>query len=366
MKIQAAVLHEVRSPFVVETLDLAEPRAGEVLVKMRAVGVCRSDWHLVTGDTEHPLPVVAGHEGAGIVAAVGERVDALSVGDLVTLNWAPACRDCFYCRAGRPNLCETYLEPIWAGTMLDGTARLSRDGHPVFHYCGLAAFADHAVVPAAACVKMPNDLPHKVAALIGCAVATGVGAVLNTAKIQRGSGIAVFGSGGIGLAMIMAANLAGAERIVAVDPLPARRQFALSIGATEAIPPEAAIDEIRKLTAGRGADCVFEAVGDPGVQEQCLAAARPGGSVIFAGLAPMGSQTNLPGAILTRQEKTVAGCYYGTTDAVRDFPRYAELFSSGKLPLDRLATAEYSLAEINEAYRAMLAGETARGVIVFD
>src|ERR671922_2602438 len=180
MKIQAAVLYEPNRPFSVEALDLAPPRAGEVLVKVAAAGVCHSDWHLMTGATKHAMPVVPGHEGAGVVEAIGPGVTNLKPGDHVALNWAPSCGHCFYCLNDRPSLCETYVEPIWAGTMLDGTPRLSKDGNPVYHFSALACFADFAVVPQECCVPMPRDVPHTIAALIGCAVTTGVGAVINT------------------------------------------------------------------------------------------------------------------------------------------------------------------------------------------
>lgn len=255
MKIQAAVLHEVESPFTLETLELAEPREGEVLLRMLAAGVCRSDWHLVTGATRHPLPVVPGHEGAGRVEAVGPGVDSVRPGDLVTLNWAPACRNCFYCRVGKPNLCATYLDPIWAGTLLDGTVRLALNGQPVHHFCGLAAFAEYVVVPEASCVRMDANLAPTIAALIGCAVATGVGAVLNTAKVQQASSVAVFGAGGVGLNIVLAARLAGAEKIIVIDPEPARRELAQKCGATVTIGDEPdPVQAVREATEGRGAD----------------------------------------------------------------------------------------------------------------
>lgn len=366
MKTRAAVLYQINTPFKIETLDLAPPRHGEVLVKIAAAGVCHSDWHLMTGDTRHPLPVVPGHEGAGRVEAVGSGVTRVKPGDQVALNWSPNCGTCFYCLNGRPNLCSTYLEPIWAGTMMDGTPRLSKDGRPVYHYTALACFADYAVVPQECCVPLSPDVPPAVAALIGCAVTTGVGAVLNTAGVKPGSSVAVFGAGGVGLNMIMAAELAGAGRIIAVDRAEAKRAIALEFGATDALVAGPDTNNtIRQLTEGRGADYVFEAVGIPAVQEQCLDAARPGGTIVFSGLAPMGSNTNLPGAVITRQEKTVMGSYYGTANTARDFPFYAGLYLKGKLKLDRLITRTYTLDQINQAYADMLGGELARGVIVF-
>jgi len=367
MKVQAAVLHEVGFPFSVESLDLEPPRAGEVLVKIAAAGVCHSDWHLVTGATKHPLPIVPGHEGAGLVEAIGEGVTRLKAGDHIALNWAPNCGTCFYCLNDRPSLCATYVGPIWAGTMLDGTTRLSRDGRPVYHFSALACFAEYAVVPQECCVPMSNEVPLPVAALIGCAVTTGVGAVLNTARVRPGSSVAVFGAGGVGLSIILGAQLAGASRIIAIDRAEGKLEIAKEFGATDVVlaGPEAN-RAIHDLTEGRGADYVFEAIGNPAVQEQCLDAIRPGGTVVFAGVAPMGSSTNLPGAILTRQEKTVMGTYYGTANAARDFPLYADLYLKGKLDLNRLISKTYSLEQINDAYADMLSGEMARGVILFE
>lgn len=364
MQIQAAVFREPGRPFSVETLDLAPPRSGEVLIRMKAVGVCHSDYHLVTGATAHPVPCVVGHEGAGEIVETGPGVTRAVRGDHVALSWAPNCGTCFYCGKGRPSLCQTYLEPIWAGTMLDGTTRLSQGGKAVYHFSALACFADYAVVPEQCCVVMPDSVPWEAAAVIGCAVTTGVGAVLNTAKVERDSSVAVFGVGGVGLSIVMGAKAAGASTIVAIDPHPSRLEKARELGATH-LCSQGAVAAIREATEGRGADYVFEAVGDPRVQELCLDAARPGGVVVLSGIAPMGSGTNFPGAILTRQEKTVMGSYYGTADPARDFPLYAQMMADGRLPLDKLVTRRYRLDQIAEAYEDMLTGRTARGVVVF-
>jgi len=366
MKVKAAVFYEPGTPFKIETLDLEPPHHGEVLVKVAAAGVCHSDWHLMTGATKHPVPVVPGHEGAGIVEALGDEVNGLKVGDHVALNWAPNCGSCFYCLRDKPNLCTTYVGPIWAGTMMDGTTRFSKDGRPVYHFSAVACFADRVVVPQECCVHLSSEVPLDIAALIGCAVTTGVGAVLNTAKIEPGSSVAVFGAGGVGLSIIMGARLAGAGRIIAIDTHEAKGDIALSFGATDILMNQSGTnDSIRSMTGGRGADYVFEAIGIPAVQEQCLDAVRPGGTVVLAGVAPMGSNTNLPGAILTRKEKTVTGTYYGSANTARDFPLYAELYMNGKLDLGRLVSKTYSLEQINEAYAEMLAGEIARGMITF-
>ena len=366
MRIRAAVLEKVGGPLMVREVDLQAPQVGEVLVKIAACGVCHSDWHLVTGETKHPLPAVLGHEGAGVVTEVGAGVSSLVVGDHVALNWAPYCGECFYCSRGKVNLCEAYVGPMWAGVMQDGTTRLSENGNPIFHYCGLACLAEYVVVPDVSCVKMPTSLPHEIAAVIGCAVTTGIGSVLNTAKVEAGSSVAVFGAGGVGLSTIMGAVLAGATTIIAIDVHASRLEAAKEFGATHTVlAGRSTVQEIRELTEGRGADYVFEAIGNPMVQEQCLDAVRPGGEVIFSGLSAMGSSTNLPGAILVRQEKTVKGSYYGSANPPLDFAQYAQWYEGGLLPLDRLISKRYSLDEVNEAYADMLSGATRRGVVTF-
>jgi Zn-dependent alcohol dehydrogenase len=366
MQTTAALFETPGQPFRIVTLDLQPPQPGEVLVEMGAAGVCHSDWHLMTGATKHPVPVVPGHEGAGTVAAVGAGVTRVAVGDTVALNWAPSCGDCFYCRRGRPSLCQTYVEPIWAGTMLDGTTRLSLDGRPVYHFSALACFSERIVVSEVCCVPVPAAVPMEVAALIGCAVTTGVGAVLYTAGVEPGSTVAVIGAGGVGLSTVLGAKLAGATRIIVADIQEAKGDLVMALGATDFVVngPEATA-EIRRLTEGRGADYVFEAVGLPALQEQAFAATRPGGMTVLVGLSPMGSSTNLPGALLTREEKTVTGSYYGTADPGLEFPRLADRYLAGELDLDRLVTKRFPLDRINEAYAEMLGGEIARGVIVF-
>ena len=366
MKIKAALLVEQGQRFVIETLDLAEPQAGEVRVRIAASGVCHSDYHVMTGTTRHPVPCVCGHEGAGVVEAVGPGVTRVAPGDHVALSWTPDCGECFYCRRGRPNLCDTFTDPIWRGVMLDGTPRLSWKGQPVYHYCGLATFAEQVVVPQQSCVPIRKDLPLKVAALIGCAVATGVGAARYTAAVRPGESVVVVGCGGIGLNIVQGAALAGAGSIIAVDTHADKMTLARTFGATEALlAGDDAAAQIRALTGGRGADHVFEAVGLPSVQEAALEMVRPGGTLTLVGLAPMGAATNLPGAILTRKEITVRGSYYGTVYPQRDFPLFIDLYAGGRLKLDELISQEYPLEAINEAYDAMLTGGAARGVIVF-
>ena len=337
---------------------MQDPKAGEVLVRLAACGVCHSDYHLVTGDTKHPMPVVAGHEGAGVAR--------VKVGGHVVLSWAPDCGECHYCRRGKPNLCQTFTGPIWNGVMLDGTPRLSWKGQPVYHYCGTASFAQYTVVPQQSCVPVRSDAPLEIVSLIGCAVATGVGSVIYTAGVKPGESVVVYGCGGIGLNILQGAILSGAYPIIAVDTNAAKMQIARDFGATHTLlANNQTASAIRELTGGRGADHVLEAVGAPAVQEAALEAVAPGGTLTLVGLAPMGTGTNLPGAVIVRQEKTIKGSYYGTVNPQRDFPLFLDLYMAGRLHLDKLVTQQYRLEQINEAYEAMLGGEIARGVIVF-
>lgn len=364
---KAAVLYQPNTPLEVQDVKLEKPHAGEVLVQNLASGVCRSDWHVVTGDTTHPLPVVLGHEGAGIIREVGEGVTSLEAGDHVVLSWAPNCGTCYYCLHGQPQLCQTLVAPLWNGTLMDGTSRLSRQGDTVYHLSGLATFAEQSVVPERTCIPIRKDVPFQAASLVGCAVTTGVGAVVNTARLSPGDSVVVFGCGGVGLNILQGADLAGAGMIIAVDKAPAKMELAENFGATHTIlADEDPVPKIRELTEGRGADYAFEAVGIPELQEKALEAVRPGGALIIAGIAPMGSSTNFPGAILARQEKKVMGSYYGSSYPHRDFPRLLDLYAAGKLKLDELITQTYPLEDINQAFQDMLAGENARGVILFD
>ena len=332
---------------------------------MEAVGICHSDYHVITGDTVHLLPTVLGHEGFGTVFELGLGVKNLKYGDKVALSWAPACGQCYYCLHNSPALCKKFKAPIWNGTMQDGSPRFFDSAGSIFHYCGLGCFSEFIVAPIEACIPMPSNLPAEIGALIGCAVTTGVGSVLNTAKVTPGSSIVVIGCGGVGLSTIMGAKYAGAETILAIDRLPARLQAALDCGATAHATIENALTTVQDLTENRGADYVFEAVGRPELQASAIELARPGGKVIFSGLSPMNATFPLNGSMITREEKTIMGSYYGSATPSRDFMAYAELFQSGKLPLDRLITHRYSLSGINIAFRDMLEGVSRRGVVVF-
>jgi NDMA-dependent alcohol dehydrogenase len=361
----AAVLREVNAPLSLEDVELADPGPGEVLVRLRASGVCHSDWNVVTGATPNPLPAVLGHEGAGVVEAAGDGVSTVAEGDHVILSWLPACGRCFYCQAGRPALCDVAMEDMFRGTLPGGALRLSRDGESLHHYSYLSTFAERCVAPEACCVRIRADAPLDVAALVGCAVMTGVGAVVNRARVEPGSAVAVFGAGGVGLSAIMGARLAGARTIVAADPVRFKREKALELGATHAVDPagEDVAAYLRELTDGRGADYAFDTAGARGTVALAYEAVRRGGTVVAVGIPPLDATADLPGPSLPREEKVVTGSFYGSCRPHVDMPLLLDLFMEGRLPLDRLVSRTYPLADVNDAFSAMNAGEVARAVL---
>lgn len=368
---KAAVLHAPGEGFRIEEVDLAPPRAGEVRVALAASGVCRSDHHLATGATPHPMPVVCGHEAAGVVEEVGPGVTSIAHDDHVILSWAPACGGCFYCERDLPAQCDRYREAIWNGTMLDGSTRLSLPGPPrrsVFHYTALATFAPAAVVPESCCVPIRRDVPLHTAALVGCAVTTGVGAALLRAHVRPGESAAVFGCGGVGISILQAAALAGASPVIAVDPNPDRRKMARRLfGATHDLDPGRIdpVGAIRDATGGRGADCTFEALGDPAVMSQAVEAARRGGRVVLVGLGRPEQSLPLGAADFTRSDKLLTSAYYGGCVPRRDMPFILDLYASGKLKLDEMIGARRPLEEIDLAFDALLSGGVLRTLIVF-
>jgi S-(hydroxymethyl)glutathione dehydrogenase / alcohol dehydrogenase len=363
--VRAAVLRRENEPFTIEDVQLAEPGAGEVEVRLAAAGVCHSDWNVVTGATSNPLPAVLGHEGAGVVSAVGDGVDAVSEGDHVVLSWLPACGRCYYCTRGRHVLCEVAMEDMFRGTLPGGTLRLSQNGSPLYHYSYLSAFAERCIVPEGCCIRVRDDAPLEVAALVGCAVMTGYGAAVNRGRVEPGSVVAVFGAGGVGLSAVMGARLAGARAVVAIDPVEFKRRTALELGATHALDPgsDDVVSELRDLTEGRGADVALDTAGVTGVVALAYAAVRRGGTVVAVGLPPEGLTADLPASDLPREEKVVTGSFYGSCNPPVDMPAVLDLYMDGRLPLDRLVTRTYPLEKINDAFAAMNSGEVARAVI---
>ena len=363
---RAAVLRAVNTPISIERVRLDAPRRGEVLVRIAASGVCRSDYSVLAGKTNHPLPVVLGHEGAGIVEAVGPDVTRVRPGDHVVLSWAPDCGECFYCLRGRPALCEAFTGPLWAGTLLDGETRLHNHGKDLYHLSGLATFAERAVVLQEACVPIRQEIPLEVAALVGCAVTSGFGAATNTVHVQPGDSVVVFGCGGTGLNILQGAALRGANPIIAVDQDPDKTRLAATFGATHTFLPRNDIySTVKQLTGGRGADFAFEAIGLPKVQQTAFQMLRPGGTLVLVGIAPVGSSTGFPADVVTRQEKRIVGSYYGSSNPRQDFPLILDLYLAGKLKLEELISRVYRLEEINTAFEEMCTGKLIRGVITF-
>ncbi len=364
--VKAAVLHQVGGPFSVEEVELLPPESGEVRVRLAAAGICHSDWHFVVGDLPRPLPLVLGHEGAGIVEEVGEGVTSVQPGQRVILNWAPSCGTCFYCALSQPVHCETFW-PWRNGTMPDGSTRLRWNGEVVRQFSTHSTFAEHAIAPEEALVPIGEDIPFDVAALVGCAVTTGVGAAVNTVNIRPGESVVVFGCGGVGLNILQGARLSAAHPIIAVDTDPAKMEIARQFGATHTVAAgEGARDQIRDVTDGRGAAYAFEAVGLPAVQEEAFKAIRRGGTLVVVGVAPVGSKTRYSGLDLHASEKRILGSLFGSTDPRREFPRLLDLYRSGQLLLDELISGRFRLDQINEAYAELLKGGVKRGVIVFD
>lgn len=365
---KAAILEAPATDLVVDRIDIQEPRSGEVLVRLAASGVCHSDLHVVHGTQTTPLPSVLGHEGAGSVEAVGPNVTSVKVGDHVVLSWTPYCGRCVFCLSGQPNLCSMVAATMSKGTLMDGTSRLTRSGKPVYHYSFISSFAEYAVVPESGCVVIEPNIPLDKAALVGCAVMTGVGAAINTARVQPGSVVAVMGAGGVGLNAIQGSRLAGAASIIAIDVNPTKLARARTFGATQVINSAKvnALAAVRELTKGIGADYTFEAVGRPETMRQCWEMARSGGTVVMIGISPEGSELSLPANRVVREERRLLGSFYGSARPHIDMPMILNLYMAGKLMLDELVTHRFSLEQINEAVHALESGEAIRPVIILD
>ena len=347
---------------VIEDIELDEPGYGYVQIELKASGVCHSDWHVIKGDwTQFEMPLVLGHEGAGIVQSVGPGVSQVQPGDHVILSFKSPCGLCEFCLQGRSNLCEN--SPLVGDRM-----RLEASGRSVGQFVNVSTFATHTVVPEIAAVRIDPEIPFEQAALVGCGVTTGVGAVINTARVQPGSSVAVFGCGGVGLNCIQGARLAGAATIIAVDISDFKLDLATRFGATHGVnasrqDPVAAIQE---LTGGAGTHYAFEAIGlaaEPMVQS--IHCTRRGGVTVWLGVAPVDTPVTIDARDLM-QEKVAMGCYYGSSRPKIDFPRILDLYRGGRLMLDELITKRFPFEEINSAFDALARGEVARSVLVFD
>jgi NDMA-dependent alcohol dehydrogenase len=358
---RAAVLNNTNEPLAVETLAVRDPREGDVLVRLGASGVCHSDLHAITGDIPMPIPCVLGHEGAGVVEAVGPGVQRVKPGDHVVLNWVPFCGACWYCESGNAYLCEAGYVKAMAAEVFH------RNGTSVGQFAGVGSMAEYTIVPESGAIAIGTDIPLDRACLIGCGVMTGVGAVINTARVQPGQSVAVFGAGGVGLNVVQGAVLAGAHPIIAVDLNERKLSFAKQFGATHTVKGGASdpVEAIKELTGGRGVDFAFEVIGLPEVVAQAFMAVRRGGKAVVVGVPPATATVSVPGFLLPLAEKSLIGSLYGSASMARDVPRLIGLYRAGRLKLDELITRRYAIAQVNEAFEAMKKGEVARGVITF-
>jgi Zn-dependent alcohol dehydrogenase len=364
--VRAAMLPAPGTPLRVVELDLEAPRAGEALVRLHASGVCQDDLNVLDGTVDVPSPIVPGHEGAGVVEAVGEGVAHLAPGDHVALSWAPYCGTCEECLRDLPHLCGTAWPLMLAGGLLDGTTRLRFGGAEVHHYCFLSSFAERAVVPARSCIRIPDDVPFEVAALLGCAVTSGVCAVWRTAGVRPGDRVAVIGTGGTGLSAIMGAVASGASVVVAVDRREERLEKARSLGATAVVPfrgePEAVAEQVVEASGG-GVDYAIECTGRPGPMRAAFLSTRKRGAAVMAGIPRADAEFSVPALSIPRMERRVLGSIYGSARPDRDFPLILEAYRRGTLPLDRLISHRLTLDEIENGFDAVRSGEATRVVL---
>jgi len=373
MHIRAAILgssgksrpYAVSQPLALEDVTLDPPGAGEVLIAVCAAGLCHSDLSVIEGVRPRPLPMVLGHEAAGVVEALGSGVADLAVGDHVVTAFVPSCGVCEPCTRSRPALCEPGAVSNTQGSLLGGARRLRWSGSPLHHHLGVSAFATHAVVSRHSLVKVDRTLPFDQAALFGCAVMTGVGAVVNTADVFPGARVAVIGLGGVGLAALLGARACGAEVLVAVDLADSKLALAKELGATLCVNAARAdgIESIRDATRG-GVDFAFEMAGSAKAMDLAYRITRRGGMTVSAGLPPPQAQFAVPHVGLVAEERTVKGSYLGSCVPQRDIPRYIEWFQQGRLPVDRLVSSHVRFAEINAAFDALADAKTVRQVIL--
>ncbi len=345
---------------IVDDLEVADPGPGQVKIQIEATGVCHSDLHAMTGSLPQPAPVVLGHEGAGIITAVGEGVTNLAEGDHVIVAWSPPCGHCTMCVDHKsPHLC-VMLQFEWAIQQ-----KFQRGDTGVFGMAGSGTWARETIMPWQGAIKIDDDIPFPVASLVGCAVMTGVGAAINTAKVTPGSSVVVFGCGGVGISVIQGARIAGAATIVAVDMVDSKLETAKTFGATHAVKPEGLEDLKGELTAGDGFDYAFEAIGLPATMRASFDAVRRGGKAVVVGVGKMDQMVEFNAFEIFFAEKVFMGSYYGSTDVRSDFHRLLRLYRAGKLDLEGMITAEMDISEVNEALTAMKSGEVVRQVLTF-
>jgi len=374
MKTTAAVLYEVglprpyadSQPLRIEELELAGPGEGEVLVEVAAAGLCHSDLSVIDGARPRPLPMALGHEAAGVVRELGRGVADLAVGDHVVMTFVPSCGACLPCAEGRPALCEPAAAANGAGSLLSGRRPLSKGGQPIHHHMGVAAFSRFTVTSRRSLVRIDPTVPLEQAALFGCAVLTGVGAVLNTARVQPGAAVAVIGLGGVGLTALLGALLVGAQPVVALDIVPQKLELARQLGAQLAVDARAAdaVEQVKAATGG-GVDYAFEMAGSVPALELAYRLTRRGGTTVTAGLAHPAKQLSIQQVSLVGEERTLKGSYIGSCVPLRDIPRYVGLFRGGRLPVDRLLSERVTQDGLNAGFDRLADGLTVRQVLQF-
>jgi len=373
MKTRAAVIREMQKPrpyatsqpLVIEDLDLEPPGEGEVLIKVRAAGLCHSDLSTINGDRPRQMPMVLGHEAAGEVVELGEGVRDLALGDHVIVVFVPSCGHCLPCMEGRPALCEPGARSNNAGTLTSGALRLSLDGAPIYHHVGVSAFSEYAVVSRNSLVKIDRSLPFEEAALFGCAVITGAGAVINTARVGPGATVAVVGLGGVGLMAMLAARVAGCRQIIAIDTLDDKLKLARQLGATDVVNATAddAIEAVRDMSGG-GVEFAFEMASSVKALELAYKITRRGGTTVTASLPHPSHTVPIPATQLVAEERTLKGSYLGSCVPARDIPRFISLYQQGLLPVDRLMSERIALKDINAGFDRLAEGSTVRQILV--
>lgn len=364
MEFEAAVLHEIGAPMVIERVAVGDLKASDVLVRVHASGLCHTDLEVIEGSLRYPLPIVLGHEGAGVVEAVGAGVTLVAPGDHVVCSWNPSCGHCFYCDRDQPILCEPFTRHQPQGHLLDGTSRLSMGGEKVHHFSVMSSHAQYCVVPEAGAIRVPAEIPFDRACLIACGVMTGYGGVVNIAAARPGDSVVVLGCGAVGLNAVQGARLAGCETIIAVDIAPDKLAKAKVFGATHALDANVSdvAGEVKAVCAGRGADHVIEAAGILGTLQSAFDCARPGGNVVLLGKTDVAAQVGLRWGSMMGERRMVRSSYGGARPR-RDFPLLARLYLEGRLLLDELITTRLALADINVGFDAMREGKLIRAVI---
>lgn len=362
---KAAVLFEARTPLRIEDVKLDPPGRGEVRIRIQAAGVCHSDLHYMNGDLNGKLPAVLGHEGAGVVVSVGEGVTRVSPGDSVITTWRPRCGDCEFCTSGRPALCVAGKVQAATGGLVDGTSRLSLNGQKIHHLMGVSCFAEESVVSERSVIRISPEIPPEIAAITGCAVITGVGAALNLMKDSTGEAALIIGAGGVGLSAVMGLNLIGAHPIIVVDTVDARLDLAREVGATHTINSvtQDLAAEIARICPS-GPKWAMDAVGIPATLSQAVNSVGTSGTVVAVGLGKTGTSFEVPVNALVQQEKRIIGSLYGSSNTLVQVPKILDLYTAGKLPLEKLIGERFELSQINEAYAALSTGATGRAVIL--